>query len=486
VKTLGRTEQSEAFWIKRSTAVSAIFVDQAIEELRATFRGDLIRPGSPGFDEARRVRNGLIDRHPAVVARCSGTADVVAAVNFARENELLVSIRGGGHNVAGTATNDGGVVIDLSGMRAVRVDPAAKTARVQGGATWADVDRETQLFGLATPGGVVSSTGVGGLTLHGGWGWLRRKYGYSVDNLLAVDLVTADGQVRTASETENPDLFWAVRGAGSNFGVVTSFEFRLHELGPLVAFAAPMYAMEDAERVLPAWRDAMAAAPDEVSSNALFWGIPAVESFPAELHVKAVVILAAMHAGPVEEGERRLRPLRELATPLLDLSGTMPYAVLQGAFDPFFPKGWLYYWKSLYLTDLDGQSLATTIRYARDRPTPMSLMGLWHLGGGAAGRVGADATAFGRRTAPYLLSFDTTWTDAADSERCVAWTRNAWSAMHRYSDGGLYLNFAGFGEEKEALVRAGYGANYERLAQLKRRYDPDNLFRMNQNIQPTA
>jgi FAD/FMN-containing dehydrogenase len=466
--------------------MSAIFVDQAIEELRASFRGELFSPGSPRYDETRHVRNGLIDRHPVLVARCSGTADVVTAVNFAREHELVVSIRGGGHNVAGTATNDDGIVIDLSAMRGVRVDPAARTARVQGGATWGDVDRETQLFGLATPGGGVSSTGVGGLTLHGGWGWLRRKFGYCVDNLVSVDIVTADGQVRTASETQNPDLFWAVRGAGSNFGVVTSFEFRLHDVGPLVAFAAPIYAMEDAERVVPAWREFMSTAPDEVSSQLFLWGIPAVEVFPAELHDRAIVVPAAMYAGPAEEGERVLRPMRELATPLLDLSATMPYTVLQSAFDAFFPKGRLYYWKSLYLNDFNDEALDATIGYARDRPAPMSLMALWHLEGGTPSLVGADATAFGRRDRPYLLSFDTTWTDPADNERCIGWTRKGWSDMHRFSDGGLYLNFGGFGEEKEALVRAGYGANYERLVELKTQYDPDNLFHMNQNIRPRS
>jgi FAD/FMN-containing dehydrogenase len=411
---------------------------------------------------------------------------VVAAVTFAREKDLLLSIRGGGHNVSGAATNDGGIVIDLSAMRGVRVDPAARTVRVQGGATWGDVDRETQLFGLATPGGVVSTTGVGGLSLHGGWGWLRRKYGYCVDNLVSVDIVTADGKVRTASATENEALFWAVRGAGSNFGVVTSFEFQLHPVGPAVTLAAPFYALEDAERVLPAWRDFMATAPDEVSSSALFWGIPAVEAFPAELHGRAVLILATVYAGDAGEGGRVLQPIRELATPLLDLSGAMPYATLQGAFDPFFPKGWLYYWKSLYLYGLDDEAMSSIIGYAADRPSPDALMGLWHLGGGAAGRVAPVATAFGSRTAPYLLSFDTTWTDPADSERNIAWTRSAWADMRRFGSGGLYLNFAGFGEEKEALVRAGYGANYEQLVDLKTEYDPSNLFRMNQNIRPRA
>ena len=458
--------------------------ETAIADFQSRLRGRLLRPDDAGYDEARAVRNGLIDRRPALLANCTGVADVVAAVNFAREHDLLLSVRGGGHNVAGNAVNDGGLVIDLSAMRGVWVDPEQRTVRVQGGATWADVDRETQLFGLATPGGVVSSTGVGGLTLHGGFGWLRRKHGYSIDNLVTVEIVTADGQIRTASETENPDLFWAVRGAGSNFGVVTAFTFRLHPVGPVVAFAAPFYALEDAERVLPAWCDFMTGTPEEVSANALFWGIPAVEAFPAELHQRAVLILPAMYAGDAAEGERALQPLRELATPLLDLSGLMPYATLQGAFDPFFPQGWLYYWKSLYLDRLDRDAIDAIIGYAADRPSSSALMALWHLDGGAASRIGAEATAFGSREAAYLLSFDTTWTDPSESERNIAWTRSAWADMHRFSGGGVYLNFAGFGEEKEALVRAGYGANYARLAALKGTYDPGNLFRMNQNIRP--
>ena len=464
--------------------MTAIFVDQAINELRATFGGELIQPGMPAYDEARRVRNGLIDRYPALIARCSSIADIVAGVSFAREHELVLSVRGGGHNVSGAATNDGGLVIDLSAMRDVHVDAAARTVCVQGGATWGDVDRETQLYGLATPGGVVSSTGVGGLTLHGGFGWLRRKFGYCVDNLVSADVVTADGQVRTASETEHPDLFWAIRGAGSNFGVVTSFTFWLHPVGPQVAFAAPFYALEDARRVLPAWRDFMTTAPEEISSSALFWGVPAVEAFPAELHGRAVLILVAAYAGDAADGERLLRPLRELATPLLDLSGPMPYAALQSAFDPFFPRGWLYYWKSTSMDRLDGDTVDAIIRYAAERPSPDALMALWHLGGGAPSRIPPEETAFGSRETPYLLSFDTTWTDPADTERCIAWTRAAWADMRRFGPGGLYLNFAGFGEEKEALVRAGYGANYERLAALKAQYDPTNLFRMNQNIRP--
>lgn len=301
-----------------------------------------------------------------------------------------------------------------------------------------------------------------------------------------MDIVTADGRVRTASEAEHPDLFWAVRGAGSNFGVVTSFEFRLHEVGPLVAVAAPFYALEDAERVLPAWQDFMATAGDEVSCNVLFWSVPAVESFPTELHDRAVLILATVYAGPADEGEEVLRPLRELATPLLDLSAKWQYTALQSGFDPMFPAGRLYYWKSVYLNDFDAETMVATLRYARERPTPMTLLGLWPLGGGAASRVGAEATAFGRRDVPYLLSFDATWEDPADDERCIGWARAAWADMRRLGPGGLYLNFAGLGEEKEALVRAAYGANYERLAALKATYDPTNLFRMNQNIRPGA
>lgn len=460
------------------------FDPAVIQDFAMRHRGPIIRPGDLEYDEARSVRNGMIDRRPGIIARCNGVADVIEAVNLGREQHLIVSIRGGGHNVAGNAVNDGGLVIDLSEMRGVRADPVARTVRVQGGATWGDVDRETQLFGLAIPGGVVSSTGVAGLTLHGGWGWLRRKYGYSLDNLLSVDIVTADGQVRTASEQENPDLFWAVRGAGSNFGVVTSFEFKAHPVGPMVALAAPAYALEDAPDLMPRWREFMEAAPEEVSGIALFWNVPDVEMFPESVRGKPVFIPATVYSGPADEGERALQPLRELGTPMIDLSGVQPYAALQSGFDWAYPKGWRYYWKSHYLDGLSGEVIEKLLHYAADRPTPQSSCGLWQLGG-APSRVPADATAFGRRDAPYLLTFETTWIDAADSERCLEWTRNAWADFRQYGT-GLYLNFAGFGEEKEALVRAGYGSNYDRLVMLKNRYDPTNLFRMNQNIVPTV
>jgi FAD/FMN-containing dehydrogenase len=431
------------------------------------------------------VRNGLIDRRPALIVRCSGAADVVEAVNLARNRGLLLSIRGGGHNVAGNAVNDGGLVIDLSGMRSVRVDPAARTVRAEGGATWAEVDRETQLFGLATPGGVVSSTGVGGLTLHGGLGHLRRKFGLSLDNLISVDVVTADGQVRTASETENADLFWAIRGAGSNFGVVTSFEFRLHPVGPVVQLCAPFYALEDGQKALRAWRDFTASAPDEVNSIAVPWSVPDDEHFPEELRRRPIVVVAAVYVGSVEDGERILQPLREIATPLMDLSGPIPWTALQGAFDPFFPQGRLYYWKSTYVDDLSDGAIDTIVRRAAERPSHMSTITLWHLGG-AISRVGAEATPYGRRDAPYLFTAEATWEDPRETDRNIQWSRDSLVAMQPYSKGGLYLNFPGFGEEKEAMLRASYGPNYDRLATLKAKYDPDNLFRMNQNIKPVS
>jgi hypothetical protein len=455
---------------------------EAIQSFTSALRGPLLRAGDPAYDERRTIQNGLIDRHPALIARCTGAADVIAAVAFARDHDLPLSVRGGGHNVAGNAVCDGGLMIDLSLMRGIHVDPGARLAHVQGGATWGDLDRETQLFGLATPGGVVSTTGVGGLTLHGGMGHLRSKYGLSLDNLLAVDIVTADGRLTHASAEENPDLFWAVRGAGSNFGVVTSFTFRLHPVGPTVYLCAPMYALEDGPTVLRGWRDYIATVPDELTPLAVFWSVP--EGFPPELVGRPIVILAGVYAGPLEEGERIAQPIRELATPLLDLSGPMPYAAVQSAFDPFFPKGLLQYWKSTYVDALSDPLLDALCDLAASRPSPKTTMDIWPQFGAAA-RVGTEETAFGPRP-PFMVAFESSWTDPTQSEANIAWARNAWSSMSRFSSRGIYLNFPGFGEEKEALVRAAYGANYPRLQALKRQYDPANLFRMNLNIIPSA
>ena len=455
----------------------------AIEELRTRIRGTVLQPGDPQYDEARRIQNGLIDRRPAVIVRCSGTADVVESVKFARDRGALLSIRGGGHNVAGNAMNDDGVVIDLSQMRGVHVDPSRRTVRAAGGATWGDMDRESQLFGLAVPGGVVSTTGIGGLTLHGGYGHLRRTHGLSIDNLLSVDIVTADGQVRTASAQEHDDLFWAVRGAGSNFGVVTSFEFRAHAVGPEVQLCAPFYPLEDGPKVLRAWRQFTATAPDEVNSIAIPWSVPDAEGFPPELRKRAVVITAAVYVGPADVGARVLQPLREIAAPLLDLSGPLPFAAIQTSFDPFFPKGNLYYWKSTYVDDLSDACIDTILDAAARRPSHMPDIPIWHLGG-AMSRVAENATAYGRRDAPYLVTAEASWLDRGENERYIQWARDLVAALQPFSRGGLYLNFPGFGEEKEVMLRAAYASNYDRLAALKRKYDPDNLFRMNLNIPP--
>jgi len=345
---------------------------QAVAGLSERVRGAVLTPGDPRYDEARELWNALIDRRPALIVQCSGAADVVDAVNFAREQGLVLSIKAGGHNVAGNAVNDAGIVLDLSQMRGVHVDPDAQTVRVQGGATWGDLDRETQLFGLAVPGGVVSTTGVAGLTLHGGVGHLRRKHGLSIDSLVSVDIVTADGQSRRASATENEDLFWAVRGAGSNFGVVTSFEFRAHPVGPMVFVGAIFYPFEEAKSILPAWRDFMATAPEELSSMAICWSVPPHPPFPPELHGTPVVVVAAAYCGAVDEGEAVVQPLRELAEPVVDASGPWPWLGLQSGFDAIFPKGELRYWKSRAVTELSAEVIDEIVSLAGRRPTALT------------------------------------------------------------------------------------------------------------------
>jgi FAD/FMN-containing dehydrogenase len=448
-------------------------------------RGPVLGPDDIGYDEARKIWNGLIDRRPALIVQPTGAADVVDAVNFARDHDLLLSIKAGGHNVAGNAVNDGGLVIDLSQMRGVHVDAAARTVRVQGGATLGDMDRETQLFGLAVPAGVVSTTGVAGLTLHGGAGHLRRKYGLSIDNLLSVDIVTADGVLRRVSATENEDLFWAVRGAGSNFGVVTSFEFQAHPVGPMLMVGAVFYPFEDLKELLPAWHDYMSSAPDELSSIALCWSIPPGDPFPVEHHGKPVLAVAGAYAGSVEDGEAVVQPLRELGRPLVDLSGPWPWLGLQSGFDALFPTGGLYYWKSRELAELTAAAIDDIADFGARRPSPLTDIIVWH-NGGAMSRVGASETAYSGRDAAFLVTGEASWDDPAVTDDAIAWGREFWDAMGRHSTGGIYLNFAGLGEEKEQLVKAGYGANYERLAVLKARYDPANLFRMNLNIAPAT
>jgi FAD/FMN-containing dehydrogenase len=454
------------------------------EALRGQLRGELLTPDRPAYEAARAIWNAMIDRRPAAIARCRNAADVTASVNAARENNLVVAIRAGGHNVAGYAACDGGLVIDLSSMNAVRIDPRLDRAYVEGGATWGDVDAATTPFGRATPGGLISATGVAGLTLSGGIGWLRGTHGLCVDNLLAADVVTADGRLIRASESENADLLWALKGGGGNFGVVVAFEFRLHPIAAELMFCAPAYAEERALEVLAKWRDYMASAPDEVSGLAEFSTIPRDPAYPAHAWGRRVVSLATVYDGPAAEGERITAPLREFGEPLLDFSDRMPYRALQTLYDGLFPKGRdRCYWKSTYLERLDDDVIGEIVAQLAKRPSEMTFASVWKFGG-AVQRVASEATAFGDRSMPYMLSIDGIWSKSAEDSANLDWVRSFWQIMQPHSTGRLYLNFPGHGEG-ENLVRDAFGERaYARLQAIKRQYDPNNLFRMNQNIRP--
>ncbi|MEX0786430.1 MAG: FAD-binding oxidoreductase, partial [Dehalococcoidia bacterium] len=455
-------------------------------QMAMQFRGALLRPGDPGYDGARVVYNGMFDRKPGLIIRCSGTADVIDAVNFARQHDLVVAVRGGGHNIAGNAVCDDGLVIDLSQMRGVHVDRDAKTVRVQGGALWGDVDRETQAFGLVAPGGIVSHTGVAGLTLSGGIGWVRDKCGLSCDNLIAAEVVTANGELVEASEKKNKDLLWALRGGGGNFGIVTSFEFKLHPVGPIVAAAFPMYPIEKAPKILRQWRDFLEGKPDEITSAAVMWTMPVAEGLPPGAQGKAVVITGGVYAGDPNEGEKALQPLREFAEPLGEISGQLPYRAVQAAFDPFFPNtGAVHsYWKSVYANELSDELIDILADLGNNRSSSYSLINVPYFGG-AVKRVKPTDTAFWTREPSYMLSLDGNWTDPSEREQHVAWVRQAWDRLQPHSTGAVYLNFMGEEtQDPDAVVRAAFGDNYARLVELKTKYDPDNLFRMNQNIKP--
>jgi FAD/FMN-containing dehydrogenase len=456
--------------------------EEQVEELRMmTFRGPLIGPGDDSYDEARVVQNAMHDRRPGLIIRCSGTADVIDAVNLAREHQLLTAVRGGGHSIGGLCTCDDGVMIDLSAMRGVWVDPDRRVVRVQGGCTWGDVDREAQAFGLAVPGGIVSTTGVAGLTLGGGIGWLHRKWGLACDNLLAAEIVTADGQLLRASGSQNEDLFWALRGGGGNFGVVTAFEFAAHELGPIVMAAAPIYGVDAADDVMRAWRAWTETLPDEVTTRSVFWSMPEDPSLPPAVHNQEVLILGALYAGSADEGETVLQPIREFATPLADLSEQMPYRMFQAAFDPFFPKGEIAsYWKSTYLPALNDDAVDLVVKRARSRLSPLTLVHV-PLMGGATSRLGATETAFGDRSAPYMLSVDGNWVEPDHAQAEIAWVRETIDEAQRFSS-GTYLNFGGDEPDASAAVEAAFGENLPRLREIKQKYDPQNLFRLNNNI----
>jgi hypothetical protein len=459
--------------------------EQTVQAFAASLKGGLLRPDEPGYDEGRVLWNGMHDKRPALVARCGGAADVIVSVNFARTHDLLLAVRGGGHNVAGRAACDDGLMLDLSLMRSVRVDPRTSTVRVQGGATLGDMDRETQVFSLAVPAGVVSTTGVAGLTLGGGTGWQLRKRGLTIDNMISADVVTADGQLRIASDSENPDLLWALKGGGGNFGVVTSFEFKTYPVGPNVMLFAPLLPVDTGPAALRAWRDFMRAAPEEFGASFLFWSVPPLPFIPNEHHGKQCVIPLVVYAGDLQEGERLIQPLRSLGTPYVDFTGPMPWTALQAMFDPFVPKRDLqYYWKCTYLTGLQDDVCDFLVQRAATIPSTYTYLVILPFGG-AFSRVGPEDTAFGRRDIPYLLEFDSMWADPAQADRNIEWTRAAWTEIQPYSTGGMYLNFPGFAEEGEDMVRNSVGAtNFARLAAIKAKYDPTNLFMMNLNIRP--
>jgi FAD/FMN-containing dehydrogenase len=456
--------------------------DSAVADLSRHFQGALIRPGDAPYEAARRVWNGAIDRRPALIARCTGAADVRAAVRFARARDLVVAVRGGGHNVAGTAVCEGGIVLDLSPMKGMRVDPRTRVARAQPGLLWGEFDHETQTFGLATTGGIVSHTGIAGLTLGGGLGWLMRRHGLTADNLLSADVVTADGALVRVSADEHADLFWGLRGGGGNFGIVTSFEYRLHAVGPTVLAGILLHPAAKAREVLSFYRDYIASAPDELMSIVVLRKAPPAPFLSPSIHGQPVVIIAVCYAGRVEDGERAIAPLRRFGEPVADVVRPTLYASHQALIDATVPHGLGYYWKSEYLRPFSEAFIEALVEHAWRAPTPESYAAIFHMGG-AVGREDPDASAFEDRRAAHAMTMDGVWSNPAASGPCIEWVRGFWEAVRPHSTGRVYMNF--LGEEGEDRVRAAYGpAKYERLRALKRKYDPTNVFRMNQNIVP--
>ena len=457
--------------------------ESSIEQFSERIRGAVLRPDDEGYDEARSVWNGMVDRYPAAVVRCAGAADVMAAVDFARERDLPLAVKGGGHNVAGKAVCDDGLVVDLSPMDGVRVDPGARTARVGAGATWADVDHETQAFGLATTGGLDSRTGVAGLTLGGGIGYLARPYGLSCDNLLAADVVTARGELVTASEEENPELFWGLRGGGGNFGVVTAFEFELHEVGPEVGTAQVFYPAEQATEVLRSYREFVTDAPDEVACYAMVLHVPPEPPFPEARRGETTVGLVACHAGDVEAGVAALEPLETFGDPIVSAVQPMPYTALQRNFDDGAPAGERYYYKAHYLEALPDGAIETVVQETDPLKGPFTIVGLEPMGG-AVNRVDPTATAFPHRDAAYSFGVWTGWSDPDRDDEMIEWTRTVHERMAPYSTGGVYANY--LDRDEDERVTAAYRENYERLAELKTEWDPENRFRLNQNVEPAG
>jgi FAD/FMN-containing dehydrogenase len=467
------------------TQVEARKTSAVLDRLSDSLEGRLVRPGDETYDGARRVWNGMIDLHPAAVAECASSDDVRAAIAAALEAGLEIAVRGGGHNVAGLGTIEGGLVIDLAPMRAVSVDPDSRLVRVGGGATLGELDAVTQAHGLAVPAGVVSETGIGGLTLSGGLGWLRRAYGLTCDNLVAAEVVTAAGDVLRVDEQHDAELLWGLAGGGGNFGVVTELTFRAHQVGPEVFFLFSLYPIEDAGHVLAEHERLVSAAGDAVSTIAILGHVPPLEDFPADVHEAPYVGVLGMYAGPADAGEAALQPFRELGSPLADLSGRMQYVDAQKIYDSDYPAGHRYYWKSTNLPTLPGDAVERLVERTLAAPSKHSTVDIW-LNGGAISRAPSDANAFAGRDVAYVINPEANWERVEDDDANVAWARGVLTAVEPFASGGAYFNFPGFLEEGQALVRSTHGSNYERLAALKKRLDPENVFRRNANIEPAA
>jgi len=454
--------------------------DAKVPEFKAALRGELIRPSDAGYDQARKVYNGMIDKRPLLIARCVDVADVMACVNFARENGLLLAIRGGGHNVGGLGVCDDGLVIDLSRMRGIRVDPVARTVRVEGGCTWGDVDHATHAFGLATPCGFISTTGVAGLTLGGGIGYLTRSCGLTIDNLLAADLVLADGRFVTASAKEHTDLYWAIRGGGGNFGVVTSFLFRLHPVDTV--HGGPMlWELDRAAELMRWYRDFVPRAPQEINGYLAFLVVPPEAPFPEHLHNKKMCGIVWCYTGSPERVEEAFRQIRDFPPPAFEMVGPLPFPVLQSVFDHLYPPGLQMYWKGNFFSELSDEAIDRCVEHGSMIPTSLSTMHLYPING-AAHHVGKEETAFSFRDSTWAQVIVGATPDPADKEKIISWARAFWEALHRYSSGGAYVNFVM--DEGQESIMAAYRENYPRLAEIKRKYDPQNLFRVNQNIRP--
>lgn len=455
--------------------------DHAVLELGRRLSGRLLRPGDDGYDDARLIWNRMIDRRPALIARCAGADDVISAVRFAREHDLLMSVRGGGHNVTGHAVCDRGLMIDLSGMKTTRVDPERRVVAAGPGLTWKELDSATLRYGLGTTGGIISTTGVAGLTLGGGHGWLMRKHGLACDNVTSAAIVTADGRLLEASPEQNPDLFWGVRGGGGNFGIVTAFEFRLHRVGPQVLSGLVVHPFENAEAVLKEYRAAVAAAPDELTCWAVMRLAPPLPFLPAEWHGKPILALVMCHCGDLQAGEAAAARLRGIGRPIADAVAPHPFVGWQQALDPLLTPGARNYWKSHDFIDLSDAAIAELLKAVRAIPDPECEVFIAHVGG-AAGRVPTDATAFPQRSAHFVMNVHGRWRRKEMDQACIGWARALFDAAKPFASGTAYVNFMP-GDEPER-VEAAYGRNYRRLAEAKRRYDPTNLFRMNQNVKP--